>query len=147
MDAVFRGAAMYFFLLLIFRLSGKRTMAQATTFDLILLLIISEATQQAMLGEDFSVTNGFLLILTLVTLDIGLSLWKRRSPRADKIMDGLPLVLVKDGQPLEERMSKSRVDEQEILQAARELQGIERMEQIKYAVLEQGGAISIVPRE
>src|SRR5699024_10454047 len=106
-------------------------------FDFILLLIISEATQQAMLGNDFSVTNAFLVIMTLIGLDIGLSLLKQLSPRLDQLLEGLPLVIVEDGRLLKERMRKARIDEEDILTAARELQGLERMEQIKYAVLER----------
>ena len=64
----------YFFLLLLVRLSGKRTLAQVTTFDFVLLLIIGEATQQGLIGDDFSVTKALLLITTLLGIDIGLSL-------------------------------------------------------------------------
>ena len=65
MDAVTRGAAVYLLLLIIFRLAGRRTLAQMTNFDFVLLLIISEATQNAMIGEDYSVTNGALVVLTI----------------------------------------------------------------------------------
>jgi uncharacterized membrane protein YcaP (DUF421 family) len=147
MDAVLRASAIYFFLLLIFRLSGKRSIAQITTFDLILLLIISEATQQALLGQDFSLTNAFLVIVTLVGIDIGLSLLKQRSPRIEKILEDEPLIIVEDGRPLLERMKKVRVDEEDVLIAARILQGLERMDQIKYAVLERNGGISIIPKQ
>src|SRR4028118_360895 len=147
MDAVLRASAIYFFLLLIFRLSGKRSIAQITTFDLILLLIISEATQQALLGQDFSLTNAFLVIVTLVGIDIGLSLLKQRSPRIEKILEDEPLIIVEDGRPLLDRMKKVRVDEEDVLIAARILQGLERMDQIKYAVLERNGGISIIPKQ
>jgi uncharacterized membrane protein YcaP (DUF421 family) len=147
MDAVLRACAIYFFLLLIFRLSGKRSIAQITTFDLILLLIISEATQQALLGQDFSLTNAFLVIVTLVGIDIGLSLLKQRSPRFEKILEDEPLIIVEEGRPLLDRMKKVRVDEEDVLIAARVLQGLERMDQIKYAVLERNGGISIIPKQ
>jgi uncharacterized membrane protein YcaP (DUF421 family) len=147
MDAVLRATAIYFFLLLIFRLSGKRSIAQITTFDLILLLIISEATQQALLGQDFSLTNAFLVIVTLVGIDIGLSLLKQRSPRFEKILEDEPLIIVEEGRPLLDRMKKARVDEEDVLIAARILQGLERMDQIKYAVLERNGGISIIPKQ
>ncbi len=144
MDSVVRGLVVYL-LLLIFRLAGKRTLAQATTFDLALLLIISETTQEAMIDADHSITNGMLLILTLVGVDILISLWKQRSKTMEKWVDDVPLILLEDGKPIEERMNKSRVDEADILFAARENQGLERLEQIKYAVLETNGTISIVP--
>lgn len=146
MDAVFRAISVYVFILFVLRLSGRRTMSQMTPFDFVLLLIISEATQQALLGDDFSVTNAFIVIATLVGLDIALSLVKGRVPVLAKVLDGVPMVLVEHGIPLRERMRKARVDEYDILQAARQTQGLERMDQIKYAVLEVGGAISIVPK-
>lgn len=145
MDTVLRGAAVYLFLILIFRISGKRSLAEVTTFDFVLILIVAETTQQALLGEDFSVTNAFILITTLMGLDIGLSLLKERFSTIDRVMDGLPLVIVEQGKPIQLHMKKSRVDEADILEAARRLQGLERMEQIKYAVLERNGGITIIP--
>ena len=147
MDIVLRGFTIYIFLLIIFRLCGKRSLAQITTFDFVLLLLVSEATQQALLGDDFSVSNAFLLIVTLVGLDIGLSLWKQWSPTMERLLEGKPLLIVEHGKLLKERMVKERVDEADILAAARELQGLERLEQIKYAVLERDGVISIIPKE
>lgn len=147
MDSVLRATAIYIFLLLIFRIAGRRTLAQMTNFDLLLLLLTGEATQQGLLGNDYSLTNAFLVILTLIGLDVGLSLWKQRSPQLEKLVDGVPMVIVEDGRPLKDRMDKARVDESDILTAARGLQGLERMEQIKYAVLERSGGISIIPKQ
>ena len=147
MDAVIRAGSIYFFLLLVFRLAGKRTLVEATPFDLVLLLIVSEATQQAMIGDDFSPTNAFIVIATLVALDIVLSEIKQRFPRAERIFDGTPILLVDRGQPLRERMRKARIDDEDILAAARKSAGLERMDQVKYAVLERDGGISIVPKQ
>jgi uncharacterized membrane protein YcaP (DUF421 family) len=144
-DAVLRAAAIYVFLMLVFRLSGRRTLSEMSTFDFVLLLIISESTQQAMLDDDHSMTNAFLVIVTLVLLDIGLSLVKARSPRAEKWLDGLPTILVEEGRPLPDVMERARVDEADVLESARKHQGLERMDQIKYAILERNGGISIVP--
>lgn len=147
MDSVLRAAAIYIGLLLIMRFAGKRSLAQITTFDFVLLLIIGEASQQALLGQDFSVTNALLVVITLVMLDIGLSLLKRHSERFDKLLEDVPLVIVEDGVALKDRMAKARVDEQDVLTAARHLQGIERLDQIRYAVLERSGGISIIPKQ
>jgi uncharacterized membrane protein YcaP (DUF421 family) len=146
MGSVLRAVVVYVVLFLIFRVAGRRTLSQITTFDFVLLLIVSEATQNAMIGDDYSITNAMLVITTLVGLDIALSLWKRRFPSLDKFLDGVPLIIVEDGKPLKDRMAKARVDESDVLTAARELQGLERMEQIKYAVLERSGGISIIPK-
>jgi uncharacterized membrane protein YcaP (DUF421 family) len=146
MDVVLRGLAVYAFLVVIFRVSGQRSLGQVTTFDFVLLLIIAETTQQALIGEDFSITAAFLVIVTLIALDIGLSLLKQGFPRLDRLLEGLPLVIVANGKPLHDRMAKARVDEGDVLNAARERRGLERMDQIKYAVLERNGGISIIER-
>ena len=145
MEAVLRAAAVYGFLLLIFRVFGKRSLAQITTFDFVLLLIVAETTQQALLGDDFSVTNTFVLVATLFVLDFLLSRMKDRWPWFERVAESVPLIVVKDGQPLEERMRRSGIDVNDVLIAARERQGLERLDQIKYAVLEKNGGITIVP--
>lgn len=147
MDSIIRAAAIYVILMFIFRISGKRSLAQITTFDFVLLLVVSEATQQAMLGDDLSMTNAALAILTLVGIDVGLSLVQHRFPRIGKVIDSVPLVLVSDGELQRGQMDMMRISENEILEAARDKQGLERMDQIKYAVLERTGTISIVPRQ
>lgn len=147
MNTVFRAGAVYVVLLLIFRLIGKRSLAQITSFDFVLLIIISETTQQAMVGNDFSLSTAVVAILTLVMADLGLSLVKRRSGRLGRWFDGLPEIMVEKGQPLRERMKMARVEEADILSAARCLHGLERMEQIRYAVLERNGQISIIPEK
>jgi uncharacterized membrane protein YcaP (DUF421 family) len=146
MDSVLRAAAIYAFLMLIFRLTGKRTLAQITAFDFVLLLIIGEATQQALLGNDFSIINACVVIGTLMFLELGLSLAKGRWPRLDPVLDSTPVVIVEDGRLLEDRATQERVDLSDVLAAARERHGLERLEQIKFAVLERSGGISIIPR-
>jgi uncharacterized membrane protein YcaP (DUF421 family) len=146
MDAILRAAAVYFFLLVIFRIAGERTLTTMTTFDFVLLLIIAEATQQGLIGNDFSVTKVILVVTTLVGIDIALSILKDKFPLLDKWVEGVPLVIVEDGKPLMERMQRARVDEQDVLMAARVHQGVQRMDQIRYAVLERTGEISIIPK-
>jgi uncharacterized membrane protein YcaP (DUF421 family) len=147
MNPVIRGLIIYLFLMLVFRLSGKRTLAQTTPFEFILLLIISEVTQQALVGEDYSITTSLILITTLIGVDLLLSLIKQKWRGFEKVSDGSPLIVVANGKMLQNRANKSRVSEEDILEAARNLHGLERMEQIKYAVLELDGSISIIPKE
>jgi uncharacterized membrane protein YcaP (DUF421 family) len=146
METVLRAFFIYLVLLLVFRFAGRRTLMQMTSFDFVLLLIISEATQNAMVGNDYSITTGVLAIVTLVGTDIVLSHWKYRSPTVEHWLDGMPMILVDHGTLLKPRMDKERIDEQDILAAARQGQGLERMDQIKYAILEVGGGISIIPK-
>jgi len=147
MNPVLRGMIIYLFLMLVFRLSGKRSLAQTTPFEFVLLLIISEVTQQALVGQDFSITASLLLIATLIGTDLLFSLIKQKFRHFEKITEGSPLILVKDGQVLKNRLHKTRVSEEDILEAGRSLHGLERMDQIKYAVLEIDGSISIIPAD
>ncbi|WP_298231206.1 DUF421 domain-containing protein [uncultured Azohydromonas sp.] len=147
MDVFARTFFIYLFLLVILRLAGKRTLSEMSTFDFVLLLIISEATQNALVDDDRSLTSGLAVILTLVALDRLVAVVKTKFPRMDKFIDGAPLMLVDHGRVLEDRMKCSNVGVDDILQAARQHQGIGRLEQIKYAVLETSGGISIIPMD
>lgn len=146
METVVRAAAIYGILWLLFRIAGRRTLSELTTFDFLLLLIVAEAVQQALIGDDFSVTTAVLVITTLLTIDIGLSLAQRRWTVVGKWLNGVPTVIVEDGRPLEGRMRRARVEIDDVLEAARRSQGIESLDQIKLAVLERSGGISIVPK-
>jgi uncharacterized membrane protein YcaP (DUF421 family) len=145
MDSVARGLAVYLFVFFVFRIAGKRTLSEATAFDLALLLIISETVQQAMVNGDESLTNAAVLIVTLVCADYLLSLMKHRFPAFDSVLDGTAVILLRDGKVVQERLDHERVDTSDILEAARIQQGLETLDQIKLAVLERGGKISIIP--
>lgn len=147
MDSVLRGAAVYFFLLIAFRVAGKRTLANITTFDFILILIISETVQQAMIDNDNSMTNAMLLVVTLVSVDMMLSLVKRKFKKVEQVLDGTPVLIIREGEMLRDRMAKERVDEDDILHAARERQGISRLDEIDYAIIEASGGITIIPKK
>lgn len=146
MPFILKAAITYVVITFVLRLAGKRTFGQLTSFDLVLLLIISEATQQSLIGDDRSLTRAVLTILTLVTIDIGVSLLKQRVPKLDRGLDSLPVILVENGEVFEDRLQKSRVDVADILSAARSTQGVRRLEDIAYAVLEREGTVSIIPR-
>jgi uncharacterized membrane protein YcaP (DUF421 family) len=148
MELVARAAFIYVFLFVIMRISGNRQFSGLTNFDVVLLLIISEATQQGLLGnDDFSMTAAFILVGTLVGIDIALSLVKQRSKKADIVMEGVPVLLFDSGEFLRDNMNKERVDEDDIRVAARSRLGLETLDGVKYAVLERGGSISIIPHQ
>jgi uncharacterized membrane protein YcaP (DUF421 family) len=147
MDSVIRGAAIYVFLFILLRCTGKRSVGEIDTFDFVLLLIISESTQQALMGEDFSLTNAALVIVTLVFLETMLSLAGYWTPKLKRALNDVPVVLVEHGKIIQRHCEKERIDEDAILEQARLLHGLERMDQIKFAVLERNGEISIIPNE
>jgi uncharacterized membrane protein YcaP (DUF421 family) len=146
MDAVIRALVIYLALIILFRGSGKRTLAQATTFDFVLLLIVAEATQQALLGEDFSLTYAVIVVATLIAVDRIADFVSFRFPRVGRIAQSVPVVLLENGRPREDRMRRAHVNVDGILDAARQSHGIGRLDQIQSAVLERSGGISIIPR-
>ena len=145
MELILRTLAIYGALMFLFRVAGKRTLADATPFEMVLLLVISEAVQQALVGDDFSLTAALVVITTFVMADVLMSMVQYRLKSLDKVVSGLPVVVVAHGQLLDDAVSKTRVDGAEVLQAARESHGLERMDQIRYAVVEKSGTISVVP--
>jgi uncharacterized membrane protein YcaP (DUF421 family) len=147
MNPVVRGVLIYVFLVIIFRFIGKRSLSQSTTFDLVLLLIISEVTEQGLVGEDHSITGSIILISTLIGVDLLLSKIKNRFSLFEKVAEGMPIIIVDHGKPLDKRMEKTRVEAEDVMEAARVKHGLERMDQIKYAVVEKNGDISIIPFE
>ena len=145
MDAIGRALVVYLFLLVIFRVSGKRTLAEASNFDFVLLLIVAEATQQALLGDDFSVTNALLIITTLFLTDIVATWVKNRSDRLDRVIDGVPVVLMERGTVLHAQLDEHRINVNDLLEEARRRHGLRSLDDIDYAVLERSGDIAIIP--
>jgi uncharacterized membrane protein YcaP (DUF421 family) len=146
METIVRAAALYLIVWLVMRITGKRTLAQVTIFDFVLLLFVSQAGQQALMGDDLSLVNALLIIVTLVGIHLLFTAANYRWSAFDKFANDVPLVLMDDGEVIHDRLRKSRVSEDDILEQARMNHGLERMDQIKYAVLERTGGISIVPR-
>jgi len=147
MDAIFRAIVVYVVVLVLFRIAGKRSLSDASTFDLVLTLIISEALQQALVDDDNSMTNAFLLVTTIIAVDILFSLIKQKSPLFAKVIEGTPVILIEQDTTHTKYMERERVDESEIMQAARKDHGLQRLDQIGYAVVEASGEISVIPKE
>lgn len=146
METVLRALGIYLFLTLVVRISGRRTLGEMTIFDFVLVLIIAEATQQGLLGDDFSVINAWILIATFVLTDGLLALLKQRSKTFEKIIDGIPSVIMRDGVVDKKKLEHSKIDEDDILEAARKQHGIGTLADIRHAVLERDGGISIIPK-
>jgi uncharacterized membrane protein YcaP (DUF421 family) len=138
-------AAIYLLLLLIFRIAGRRTLAETSSFDLVLLLIIGETTQQAMVGSDDSVLTAAVAILSLVSLDMGISYLKRAFPAFDRLIEGYPILLINDGEPRPAAMSANGLDDADLTEAARLSHGLASVKEIRQATLERDGKISIIP--
>ncbi len=146
MDSVLKAVGIYLFLWLVIRISGRRAIGQLTIFEFVLLLIIGGATQRALTGEDDSLINAVVIVTTLVGMDIVVSLLEGRFKLFSKITRGVPMIIVEDGRPLLRRMLRARITEDEVMEYARRHHGLERMDEIKFAILEASGEISIVPQ-
>ncbi len=148
METIVKTAALYLVLLLLFRLvAGRRTLGEMTMFDLLLLLIVGDIVQEFLIGDDASLTGVVLVVGTFILIDVGLSLAKVRFKSIETLLDGVPTILCERGQLDRAAMKKVRVREDDILEAARELQGLARLDQIGRATLETTGKISIIPIE
>jgi uncharacterized membrane protein YcaP (DUF421 family) len=146
MDSAIKAVIIYLGLWFFVRLTGRRSLGQLTAFEFVLFLIIGGATQRALLGEDYSLTNAIIVIATLVGMDILLSLLERDVPLLRKVLTGMPMILVENGRPLPWRIRRARLTEDEIMAAARVRHGLEGMMQVKFAILEANGEISIIPQ-
>ncbi|MFK3703984.1 uncharacterized protein DUF421 [Raoultella sp. BIGb0138] len=147
MEMVLRAVTIYIILLIVFKIAGRRTLMQLTSFDLILLLIISEATQQALLSTDYSLTGAMITIVTLVGMDILFGYIKKHFSPAEDFLDGAPVIVVENGVAMNSKIQKVNISVDDILLAARQHHGITRLEKIKYAILESNGQISIIPTD
>ncbi len=131
---------------MVLRIAGKRTISQLTTFDFVLLLVIGEATQQALIVDDNSITGAILIIGTLVLIDIGSAWFSKKSSLFDKLANGVPVIIIENGILMKESLDNANIEIGDVLEAARKNQSLESLNQIKYAILEKDGRISIIPK-
>jgi uncharacterized membrane protein YcaP (DUF421 family) len=145
-EIVLRGALIYVALLLLLRLSGKRTVGQFTPFDLLVLVLLGDAVQGAMIAEDKSVTGGVLLVATLLVLNWLAGFVSARSRSVDRLLEGTPELLVRDGTLYESVLRRSNISHTDLKESMRKA-GCTRMEDVRLAVLETNGQITVVPVE
>lgn len=141
-----RTAVVYFFLLVGFRLAGKRQMGQMTVFDLVVILIVANAVQNAMVGQDSSLIGGLIAAATLLLLNWGVSWVRHRSKVVSRWVGGTRTLLIEDGRFLPEHLEKENLEKDEVLMAMRE-HGLEDLRQVHQAFLETDGSISVIPKE
>jgi uncharacterized membrane protein YcaP (DUF421 family) len=147
MNPVIRSIVMFTVLWVVFRVAGRRTLAEITTFDFILLLIIGDATQQALVGNDFSITTAALVIVTLVLLDVLMGRLAITGVGVRRVIESAPVIVVEKGKPLNDVLRQEGVDLEEVMAAAREKHGLQTLADVKYAIVERHGGISIVPAD
>lgn len=142
---VLRAFVVYAFLLLLLRITGKRQVGQLAPFDLVLLLVLSNAVQNSMNAGDNSLVGGLISATALVALNYGVGFLTLRSRRIERLVDGRPEVLIRDGQLFSAVMQRAQLTEHELHSALRQA-GCEKVEEVSLAILEINGAISVIQR-
>lgn len=146
MVTIINAMIIYWVLLFAFRLIGRRGPSMSTPFEIILLFMLGGMGMQSILGADHSLTNAVLGIATVVMMHVLVSSLKNWSERFGRIVDGTPVMIYCNGNWLEDAMQRLRVHQQDVMAAARS-QGVERVEQIKYVIVERNGGISVLKRD
>jgi uncharacterized membrane protein YcaP (DUF421 family) len=144
-EFVLRASIVYFILLAMIRASGKRTMGQFTPFDMLLVVLLGNAVQNALLGQDTSVGGGLLLALTLIALNWGVGFVSARSRKVEAMIEGSPVLLARDGKVYKEVLRRELISRADFDRALREA-GCIAIDDIQSAVLETNGHITIVAK-
>jgi uncharacterized membrane protein YcaP (DUF421 family) len=146
MDIVIRAVVVFAFLLLLTRIVGRREISSLEPFDLILLIVIGDLVQQGVTQSDQSVTGAILAAGTFGVLTVAVSYLSFRVARLRPVIEGEPMVIVQDGEPILRNLRRERITLEELAAGARQ-QGIDSIERVRWAVLETSGRISFIPRD
>jgi uncharacterized membrane protein YcaP (DUF421 family) len=146
MDIVVRAAVIFFALFLVTRTVGRRELSMNEPFDLILLVVLGDLVQQGVTQSDYSVTGTLLAVFTFALLTVALSALSLRAPKLRSALEGHPLILVEDGKPVQRNLRRQRLAIDEVLAEAR-AQQVTSLDDIRWAILETNGAISIIPNQ
>ncbi len=144
-ELILRGGVVYVFLLILLRITGKRQVGQMAPFDLVLLLVLSNAVQNSMNGGDNSLVGGLISATTLVGLNFFIGLMTFKSKKLEAIIEGRPQVLVHNGKLFEDVMASAKLTHHELDSALRQA-GCNCVEEVHTAILENNGSISVVAR-
>jgi uncharacterized membrane protein YcaP (DUF421 family) len=145
-EVALRTAVVYTFLVIALRVGGKREIGQLSILDLIVLLVIADAVQNAMVGENTTLWGGLVAAGTLLLLDKGLKLLAQRSRGVKRVLEGEPRLLIRNGKLLERAMREEGIDREELETAVRS-HGLADIGDVDFAVLERDGTISVVAKD
>jgi uncharacterized membrane protein YcaP (DUF421 family) len=145
MDIVLRALVVYLFVLILTRVVGRRELSTLEPFDLILLVMIGDLVQQGVTQNDFSVTGSFLAVGTIGMLTVLFSYLPWRFQVLRPVLEGVPAILMQDGDVVEKNLRRHRLTQEEIAAAAR-VQNIGSLSQVRWAVLETNGQISFIKK-
>ena len=143
---ILRPVVVYAFLVVSLRLAGKRELAQLNPFDLVVLLTLSNTVQNAIIGNDNSITGGLVGAVSLLVLNYGVVRFLFRHERLDRLIEGDPVVLIEDGRLRHDRCASETITRSE-LEAAAHKQGFASLDEVERAVLEPGGGLALFGRK
>jgi len=143
-EFVIRGIIVYIFLLLILRLTGKRQIGQMSPFDLVLLLVLSNAVQNSMNGGDNTVASGMILAITLVAVNWITGFITFKFKKAERLIEGSPQILIHNGKVYEKALADSQLTRHELMAAIRG-EGYSDLTEVRSVILENDGSISVIP--
>lgn len=143
---VLRATAIYALVMVLVRVSGKRAVGQFTPFDLVLLILIGNAVQNGINGGDNSLTGAAIMATTLIALNYGVAFVTARSRHAERLVEGEPVVLARDGKLFDHVLRRELVSQSDFREALR-MNSIEDVAEVELALLETNGHISVVPRK
>lgn len=146
LEKIIRAAAVYAFLLVALRLTGKRQLGQMSSFDLVVLLILSNTVQNAIIGNDNSVTGGIIGAITILVLNYAVAHLVVANKSAERLIEGAPTLLIHNGKCIEQNLRRELLTRDELMAALRR-QGILSIEEVRVALLEETGAITAVKKE
>lgn len=145
LEKIIRPILVYFALIFLLRLFGKRELAQLNLFDLVVLLMLANTVQNAIIGNDNSLTGGLIGAVALLTSNYLVVRFVYRRQRLDHLVEGQAIVLIDQGRLVRKNLERQLITEPELLAVCRR-QGVERIEQVEKAILESGGTISVFTR-
>lgn len=144
-EFVLRAVVVYFLLLAMLRMSGKRTVGQFTPFDMLVIVLLGTAVQNSLIGEDVSLLGGLILAATLITCNWLVGFVSARSPRVDDLVEGSPVLLARDGQLFKGVLRRQNVNAKDVEEALRD-NGLSDVSKAALVTLEVDGTITVVPK-
>ena len=145
MDIALRAVFLYAFLVFLMRVIGRRELSSLSAVDLVLLIVLGDAIQQGLTQDDYSVTGAVIAVSTIAALQVGSSYLNYKSPRARRVLEGEPIVIVQDGKLIERNLKRDRLTESDVAEEMR-AQQIASVEDVEWGILESNGAMSFIPK-
>ena len=146
MDLVIRTVVLYLFVILLMRIVGRRELSSLTAVDLVLLIVMGDAIQQGLTQDDYSVTGAIIVVSTFAVLQVATSYIAFRSRRLRQVLEGRPVVLIDDGEFVQDNLRRQRLTPEDVAEEMR-LQQIIDFDKVRWAILEANGRISFIEKE